>query len=169
MPSINSFRVATKTLKPVLKPPKSTVDESSSSPAQVPPPVPAKTQLGARPSASQQNTPSSLARTHSMSKSMVTPNVDSPQIINSDPTHEPIQAKPSMSTSSYGGLLSFNKDEQKEAHNSVENLSSPAPPVSARMGKAAIGTRVLPAMDPNGEVPQVKLRPLPSEKRGTNR
>ena len=150
----------------MLKPPKAAVDESS--PTQVPPPVPAKTQPQARPSASQQTTPSSLSRTHSMSKSMVAPTTDSPQIVNSDPIHEPIQGKPSMSTSSYGPLLSFNKDEQKETSNSLENLSSPAPPVSARTGKIALGTRVLPPMDPNGDVPQVKLRPLASDKRGKN-
>lgn len=150
----------------MLKPPRATVDESSPLPTQVPPPVPAKTQLQARPSASQQTTPSTLSRTHSMSKSMVAPTSDSPQIVNSDPIHESAQAKSSMSTSSYGALLSFNRDEQKETHNSSENLSSPAPLVSARTGKIAIGTRVLPPMDPNGDVPQVKLRPLASDKRG---
>jgi hypothetical protein len=101
-----------------------------------------------------------------MSKSTVVSNNDSPQIINSDSTHESFQGKSSMPTSSYGVLTISNKDEQKETQNSSENLSSPAPPVSARTGKVALGTRVLPAMDPNGEVPQVKLRPLTSEKKG---
>jgi hypothetical protein len=99
-----------------------------------------------------------------MSKSVTITNSDSPQIINSDSTHESLQTKPSMSTSSFGILTS--KDEQKETNNSSENLTSPAPPVLFRTGKAAIGTRVLPAMDPNGEAPPVKLRPLISEKKG---
>jgi len=103
-----------------------------------------------------------------MSKSMTLTNSDSPQIINSDSTHELLQTKPSMSTSSFGILTSLsNKDEQKETNNSSENLSSQVPPVLARTGKVAgLGTRVLPAMDPNGEPPPVKLRPLPSEKKG---
>lgn len=159
----HSFRAATKPFKSALKSSKTSNDEPSPSP----PPIPAKTQLQARTSTSQQQQPtSSLARTNSMSKSMVVPNSDSPQIINSDSTHELIQGKPSMSTSSYGSLITSNKDEQKETQNSSENLSSPAPPVSARTGKVALGTRVLPAIDPNGEVPQVKLRPLLSEKKG---
>lgn len=161
--------MATKIGKPVLKPPRVPNDESSPSPTQVPPPVPAKTQLQARPLASQQATPSSLARTPSMSKSMVAPTSDSPQIINSDPAHELIQTKASMSKSSYDGLPSFSKDDQKETHNSAENLSSPAPPAPPRTGKLAMGTRVLPPMDPNGEIPQVKLRALTSDKRGKNR
>jgi hypothetical protein len=103
-----------------------------------------------------------------MSKSMTLTNSDSPQIINSDSTHELLQTKPSMSTSSFGILTSLsNKDEQKETNNSSENLSSQVPAVLARTGKVALGTRVLPAMDPNGEPPPVRLRPLPSEKKGS--
>ncbi len=88
---------------------------------------------------------------------MTLTNSDSPQIINSDSIHE----KPSMSTSSIGPITS--KDEQ---NNSSENLTQPVPPVLARTGKVALGTRVLPTIDPNGEAPPVKLRPLPSEKKG---
>jgi hypothetical protein len=158
-----SFRAVTKLLKSALKPSK---EESS------PPPVPPKIQpplptLQSRPSATQQQTTTSVVRTNSMSKSMTGTNNESPQIINSDSTHELLQTKPSMSTSSYGTLASLsNKDEQKETNQSAENLSSPAPPVLFRTGKAALGPRVLPAIDPNGEAPPVKLRPLPSEKKG---
>jgi len=151
------FRAVTKLFKPTLKTSK---DESS------PPPIPAKQLpiVQPRPSMTQQQTTSPLARTNSMSKSMTTTNNDSPQIINSDPTHEPLQTKSSMSTSSFG--ISTSKDEQKETNNSSENLTSPAPSVLFRTGKPPIGTRVLPAMDPNGEAPPVKLRPLVSEKKG---
>ena len=156
---LSAFRTVAKIFKTSAKPSKSTNDDSSPPP----PPVPAKTQaaLQSRPSASNQ-----LTRTNSMSKSMVVPNNDSPPIINSDVIHEPLQTKSSMSTSSYASLLPSNKDEQKETNNSLENISSQLPPVLARTGKAAIGTRVLPPNDPNGEPPPVRLRHFQAEKKG---
>jgi hypothetical protein len=159
------FRTVAKIFKHSSKPPKSTGDDSS------PPPVPVKTQqqlsaLQSRSASSQQQTNIPLARANSMSKSMTVPNNDSPQIINSDVIHEPFQTKPSMSASSYGSLIPSYKDEQKETNNSSENVSSPLPPVLARTGKAAIGTRVLPPNDPNGEPPPVRLRHFQAEKKG---
>jgi hypothetical protein len=150
----NIFKSALKTSK--------TANDESSSP---PPPVMAKPQpqlpvLQTRSSTSQQQTPPS------MSKSISGTSNDSPQLSNSDTSHELLQTKPSMSTSSYASLIPANKDEQKEMNNSLESVTSPLPPVSARVGKAAIGPRVLPALDPNGEGPPVKLRHNPPEKKG---
>ncbi|CAF1333578.1 unnamed protein product [Adineta steineri] len=151
-------KTVTKLFKPTLKSTKATNDEPS------PPPVPVKTQqhLSARPSNAQQQTNAPL--TASKSVAAVTNN-DISQIINSDTTHEPIHTKPLMSMSSYAGFTPSNRDEQKETYNSSENVSSPVPPVLTRSGKAAIGTRVLPALDPNGEAPPVRLRHYPLDKK----
>ncbi|CAF1492183.1 unnamed protein product, partial [Adineta steineri] len=150
-------KTVTKLFKPALKSTKATNDEPS------PPPVPVKTQqhLSARPSNAQQQTNAPLTA----SKSVAVTNNDISQIINSDTTHEPIHTKPLMSMSSYAGFTPSNRDEQKETHNSSENVSSPVPPVLTRSGKAAIGTRVLPALDPNGEAPPVRLRHYPLDKK----
>ena len=43
-----------------------------------------------------------------------------------------------------------------------------APAVAARPGKAALGTRVLPALDSNGEPPPVRLRHLPPAEKKRN-
>lgn len=146
---------------------KSSKEESSS-----PPPVPAKQlpTLQPRPSALQQQQPltnSSLARTNSMSKSMVVPpNDSSSPVTHNESIHESLQSKISMAASSYGLVTS--KDE---TNNSSENLTSPSqpPPVLLRTGKTALGPRVLPTIDPNGEGPPVKLRPLASEKKGKSK
>ncbi len=92
---------------------------------------------------------------------MALTNNDPSQIINSDATHELLQTKPSMSTSSYASLTPSNKDEK---NNSSENLTPQLPSVATRLG--AIGTRVLPALDPNGDPPPVRLRHFPMEKKG---
>jgi hypothetical protein len=157
------FRTVAKLFKSGSKTPKTTNDDPS------PPPVPAKTPqhiptLQARPSNNQQQTHTPLVATNSMSKPVTLTNNDPSQIINSDATHELLQTKPSMSTSSYASLTPANKDDQKEKNNSSENLTSPLPSVATRLG--AIGTRVLPALDPNGDPPPVRLRHFPTEKKG---
>lgn len=155
------FRTVTKIFKAGVK---SSKEESS------PPPVPAKQlpSLQSRTSNTQQLINTSLARTNSMSKSMIVPNNDSSPMIHTESIPESQPTKISMSASSHGTLTS--KDEQKEANQSPEHLtSSPSqqpPPILFRSGKTAIGTRVLPAIDPNGEAPPVKLRPFISEKKG---
>ena len=97
---------------------------------------------------------------------MAVTNSDPSQIINSDSTRELLQARSSMSTSSYATSTLVNRDEQKETNSSLENLSSPLPSVVTRLGKAAIGPRVLPALDPNGDAPPVRLKHFPIEKKG---
>jgi len=153
------FRTVAKLFKSASKTPKTANDDPS------PPPVPAKTSqhlptLQARPSNNQQQTHTPIVAT----KSVTLTNNDPSQIINSDATHELLQTKPSMSSSSYASLTPSNKDDQKEKNNSSENLTSPLPSVATRLG--AIGTRVLPALDPNGDPPPVRLRHFPTEKKG---
>ena len=140
----------TKISKPGLKTPKTTKDEH------LPPPVPAKTQpsLQTRSSNVQQQIHSSQSTTYHTSKLVALTNNDSTQTINLDSTHDPNYSKSSTSFSS------SNKDEQKETYDSS------APPVLARTGKVAIGTRVLPVFDPNGDGPPVRLRHLETEKKG---
>ena len=75
-----------------------------------------------------------------------------------------------MSTSLYTSPLlsnhNGNGNEHREMNNSSESIVSSVPPVLARTGKAAIGTRVLPVLDPNGDAPPVKLRHFQPEKKG---
>jgi hypothetical protein len=68
------------------------------------------------------------------------------------------------STSS--GLSSMPVSGKDENTNSAENGPATAPPVVQRGTKPALGTRVLPAFDPNGEAPISRLRP-PQTKRKT--
>ena len=105
---------------------------------------------------------------HAMSKSVSLSNNDSSQIINSDFSPELFPTKNSMSTSLYTSTLlsSSNGNEHREMNNSSESIVSSVPPVLARTGKAAIGTRVLPVLDPNGDAPPVKLRHFQPEKKG---
>ncbi|CAF0852401.1 unnamed protein product [Adineta ricciae] len=150
-------KTAAKIFKSGLKPTKSVTDELS------PPPVPAKTQqhlptLQARSSNLQQQTSTPLGASNAMSRSASGPGNESSQIINSDPIHEPSQTKSSLFSLS-------NKDEQKEAGAASDTVTSPIPPALNRSGKPTIGTRVLPALEPNGEAPPVKLRHFSSEKK----
>jgi hypothetical protein len=111
--------------------------------------------------------PRPLTVTRSMTRSMTVTSQDSPQIINSDVANESFQTKPSMSASLYSSLVPPNNNEQKETNNSTESVSSSGPPVSARIGKAALGgTRVLPVLDPNGDAPPVKLRHFQPDRKG---
>ncbi|CAF4713598.1 unnamed protein product, partial [Rotaria sp. Silwood1] len=143
-------------IKSGLKSSKTPTDEA------LPPPVPVKTQQ-TRSSAPQQQNSTPLLTTNITSKSTPVINNDTSQIMNSDSICDPNQIKPTMSLSSQTVLS--NKDDQKETYNSLENISPQAPPVSARTGRAAIGTRVLPVLDPSGEVSPVKLRHFQSEKK----
>ncbi|CAF2649231.1 unnamed protein product [Rotaria sp. Silwood2] len=140
-------------LKSGLKTSKTPTDESA------PPPVPTKIQQQTRSSTFQQQ---NSTATNVTSKPTTMTNNDSSQIINSDSTLDPLLLKSTMSLSPQATLS--NKDDQKEAYNSLENISQ-APPVLARTGKAAIGTRVLPVLDSSGEAPPVRLRHFQSDKK----
>ncbi|CAF3341597.1 unnamed protein product [Rotaria sp. Silwood1] len=143
----------TKFLKSALKTPKTSIDEST-------------THKNIQPLSVQLSRPlTTTITTNSMSKSMTLTNNDSSQIINSDLINESFQTKPSMSTSLYSPLISSNSNEQKDINNSTESIISSIPSVLARTGKLAIGTRVLPLIDPNGDAPPVKLRHFQSEKK----
>ncbi len=149
------IRNITKCFKSVLRPLKPTNDESPSTVNKPPQQLPAV-----------QPRSSTLK---SMSRSMTLSNNDSPPIIESDLSNESHQRRPSMSSSLYSSLASSNNNnnEQKDINNSMESVSSPGPPaVSARIGKAAIGTRVLPMLNPTGDAPAVKLRHFQPEKKG---
>ena len=156
--SSDDFRAVGKLLKSPMKATKSPGEEATA-----PPPVPVKHQpsvstLQARPSVPT-----------AMSKSVSTPtNELSSHIMNTEASHQPLQGKPSMSNSIYGGLSSSNKDENNYPLETNSSPAAAAPPVAARPGKAAMGTRVLPALDPNGEPPPVRLRPLPPAERKRN-
>jgi hypothetical protein len=91
---------------------------------------------------------------------------DVPQMAHTDSSHEILQNKSLSATiQSSTSLPLTSKDEMNSL---AETASSPVPPVLARTGKAAIGTRVLPVLDINGDTPPVRLRHLtPSEKKGT--
>ncbi|CAF0976859.1 unnamed protein product [Rotaria sordida] len=140
----------TRFLKSALKTPKTSTDEST-------------TTTTTHKNLQQISRPSTT--TNPMSKSMTLTNNDSSQIINSDSINESFQTKPSMSTSLYSTLISSNPNEQKDINNSTESIISSLPPVLARTSKVPIGTRVLPALDPNGDAPPVKLRHFQSEKK----
>lgn len=106
---------------------------------------------------------------YTMTRSMTISNTESPPQINRlDLTNESSHTKPSMSTSLYSSLVlpNNNNNEQKDSNNSAEPISPPGPPVTARTGKAAIGTRVLPVLDPNGGAPPVKLRHIQGDRKG---
>ncbi len=164
------FRTVTKMLKSALKSPKSLATNIEETP-----PILTKTQssqplLQGRPSlgvaGQQQMVPPSSASTI-MSKSLINSDSSSPLAVNSEAlTNEPVQAKSSMSTSSYATLMSMTANDQKETTNASETGSTSVPAVLARTGKAAIGPRVLPALDPTGDAPPVKLRHIPAEKKG---
>ncbi|CAF3836161.1 unnamed protein product [Rotaria sordida] len=151
--------------KAALKSSKTSADESSPPPP--PPPIPAKTQQSTRSSNLQQQTSTPLLTTNISSKSTIQTHNDTSQVINSDSICDPSQIKPSLSLSSQTTTSPLsNKDDQKETYNSLENIpSSHAPPVLARTGKVAIGTRVLPISDPSGEAPPVRLRHLQSDRK----
>ncbi|CAF2605251.1 unnamed protein product [Rotaria sp. Silwood2] len=147
----------TKFLKSALKTPKTSIDESTTI---------HKTLQQLPLQLSRPSTTATTTTANSMSKSMTLTNNDSSQIINSDLINESFQTKPSMSTSLYSSLISSNPNEQKDMNNSTESIISSIPPVLARAGKVAIGTRVLPVLDPNGDAPPVKLRHFQPEKKG---
>jgi hypothetical protein len=94
----------------------------------------------------------------------------SPQINRLDATNESSHTKPSMSASLYSTLVlpNNNNNEQKDSNKSPEPISPQVPPVTARVGKAAVGTRVLPVLDPNRETPPVILRQVPADRKGIN-
>ncbi|CAF3056472.1 unnamed protein product [Rotaria socialis] len=149
----------TKFLKSALKTPKPVVDEPSPS------------STATTPLKNLQQFPIVLPRPvpiNSMSKSMIMPNNDQSPIINSDLSNESFPTKTSMSTSLYSSLIPPNPNEQKDINNSTESIISSVPPVLARTGKVAIGTRVLPVLDPNGDAPPVRLRHFQAEKKGHN-
>jgi hypothetical protein len=144
------FRAVTKFLKSALKTSNKTASDESTNKNLQSLPIP-------------QPRPSTI---NSMSKSMTLTNNDPPQIINSDLLNESFPTKPSMSTSLYSPLILSNNHEQKDLNNSAESISSLVPPVLARTGKVAIGTRVLPLLDPNTDAPPIKLRQIHPEKKG---
>jgi hypothetical protein len=146
------FRTVTKFLKSALKSPKTTNDELSSITTKNSQQLPVH-----------QSRPSTM---NSMSKSMTLTNSDLPQIINSDLSNELFQTKNSMSTSLYSSLIPPNNNESKDNKDSLESTTSSIPSVLARTGKVAMGTRVFPIIDPNGDAPPVKLRHFQSEKKG---
>jgi hypothetical protein len=152
------FRTVSKLIKSAIKYPKTTTttDDSPPTPAKphVQPPV-----VHPRPSS-----------VYTMTRSATISNTESPQMNRSDSTNESSHTKPSMSTSLYSSLvLPNNNSEQKDSNNSAEPVTSPGPPVTARMGKTAIGTRVLPVLDPNGDAPPIKLRHFQGERKGIKR
>ena len=137
------FRAVTTLIKSTVRPSKPTVDEL--------PMTRSKPTVYPRPSA-----------THTMSRSMTVSSTESPHIPQSDSTNEFLRNKPSMSTSLYSASLS---NEQKDTNNSTESISLSPPPVADRVGKAGIGTRVLPAPNAHGDGPTVKLRHIHEEKK----
>lgn len=145
-------RTVAKFLKSALKTPKPVTDESSSTPlknlSQFPLVLP-------RP-----------APINSMSKSMIMSNNESSQITNSDSSNESFQAKNSMSTSLYSPLTTSNSNEQKDASNSTESVVSTVPTTSVRASKIINGSRVLPVLDPNGDLPPPVLKRVHPEKKG---
>ncbi|CAM4889502.1 unnamed protein product [Rotaria socialis] len=129
----------------------------------LPPPVPTK---------NLQRTPSfqtRLATTQQQQTStpLLTTNLSS-QIINSNSTQESPESKFSMSMSPPASSALTNKDDQKDSYNSLDNLSSQAPPVVPRTGKVALGTRVLPVLDPTGEGPVARLKHYQSDKKANS-
>ena len=124
-----------KVLKSGPRTPRTPIDEA-------PPVAPKQTVLQARSSAGQFQTQKS--------------NHESPQLMNSDSSHDYLQAKPSAS------LIPSSRDEAREANNTSESLLSPP----TRPIKTALGTRVLPALDANGDAPPVRLRHFQIEKKG---
>ncbi|CAF1992841.1 unnamed protein product [Rotaria magnacalcarata] len=128
----------------------------------LPPPVPTK---------NLQQTPSFQTRLATTQQQTTTPLLTtnlSSQIINSDSTHESPESKFSMSMSPPASSVLTNKDDQKDSYSSLDNLSSQAPPVVARTGKVALGTRVLPVLDPSGEGPVTRLRHYQSDKKANS-
>ncbi|UJR27563.1 hypothetical protein I4U23_008845 [Adineta vaga] len=143
-----SASAVTKLLKSALKPSKTSNDEPNT-PTINKIPIP-------------QPRPSPI---NPMSKSMTVVDNDSLPIMNSDVFNGSSRTQPSMSTSLYSPIISSNNSEPKEITNSTESIPSPVPPVSARTGKIALGTRVLPVPDPNTDAPPVKLRHFQPEKK----
>ena len=143
----NSSRVVTRVLKSALKP----TDSSA-----LPPPVPAK--LQARPSVPLPGAsrPNPLAATS-----------EPFSLTNSDVTHDSLTTRTSLMPSSLTSLQSSHRDENHPTSDANIAVGSTPPPVSARPSKAAIGTRVLPVLDSNGDPPASRLRYLPTaEKKG---
>lgn len=138
------FRTVAKLIQSTGRPPKPTVNEL--------PMKPSKPLVHARP-----------LDAHIMTRSMTVSSTESPHIPQSDSTNEFLQSKPSMTASLYSTSVSGkNVDEQKDTTNSV---ASAPPPVTARSGRAGLGTRVLPAPNAHGDGPTVTLRHFQAEKK----
>lgn len=150
-PSLSSFvhfsifftRTVAKFLKSALKTPKSPAEDSTSSVLKTP----------SRSTATTNNV-------NSMSKSMSLINQDSSLMVTSDYSGECLTTKSSMSTSLYNPV-------QENPTETSESIGTSVPSVVMRVGKIPLGTRVLPVLETNGDLPPVKLRHYQSEKKSS--